>query len=129
MKLHLVRRGRLLLVAIAGCGTPPVEYYAPEQVTLEHVSVDAAGHVTVDFRTLAETLYHCPGIDYERDGETLYLAFARHGVHRDDGSVMRAATPIGDRLRVEVDAAGIAAINVSDDATSEVVWQRAASLR
>lgn len=121
---RLTRIVLFLAAAGAGCSAPPVEYYRPEQVEVEHVSVDSAGHVEVDFRTMAETLYYCPGIDFERDGDTVYLAFVRRGIRRGDDGVMRVATPMGDRWRVELDAPGIAAINVSDDATSRVTWQR-----
>ncbi len=115
-----------LVLGLAACASDDVaEYYPPEQVRLEHVAFDPAGRLTLDYRTAAETLWHCPGADVEREGRTLVFRFRRTWF-RDEEFPDAGAVRRGERDRVVVTSVGdVRRIVVAGgaDAPPREVWR------
>ncbi len=100
----------------------PREYYPPDHVRIEKVSRDYLGVVTVEFSTLAETLWHCPGVDVQSEQGELFLSFVRARLEESGRPAVRARFMPPATWRVKVDAPGTRNVHVTDGVLDRVVW-------
>ncbi|MBI4880419.1 MAG: hypothetical protein HY812_12290 [Planctomycetes bacterium] len=112
----------LLLLAVC-CAAPRREYYPPDRVRIEKVSCDYMGVLTIDYSTLAETLWHCPGVDVQSEQGELFLSFVRAPLEESGRPAVRARFVPPASWRVTIDAPGTRAVHVTDGVLDRVIWR------
>ena len=71
-----------VIVAVATYALQPAKYYTADRIHVSNLRVDKEG-IDVEFMPFGETLYYCPGVSVERDGDTIDLYFHRERTNRD----------------------------------------------
>jgi len=83
-KLVATALGAVVAVVMwTGCATGPGvdDVYPLSQVEVLSVVPSYDGTVTITYRTLTESMWHCPGAMVVEDDDDLYVYFARSGLN------------------------------------------------
>jgi hypothetical protein len=112
---------------LVGCDlirkTAPNEYYAPDRVYVEDVQLDRNGLLTIDYDTMAETLWYCPGVDVHWQQGDLFVSFVRTYLEKPGAPDVRFELIPPTGRRVTIDAPTTSTVHITDGIRDRVVWK------
>lgn len=117
--------GAIAALVITSClrGSP---CYELEFVKVDRVTKGDDGKLELVYHTLAETMFHSPGVDLERIDHTLELKVLR-AYYKDDGSPdVRATAGSPFQRKVTFDLGNARSVVLTDGRSSQQIWPEAA---
>ena len=71
-----------VVIAIVAYSLQPAKNYTADQIHVSDLRVDKEG-INVEFTTFGETLYTCPGVSVDRNGDVIDLYFHRGRINQN----------------------------------------------
>ena len=71
-----------VVIAIVAYSLQPAKFYTADQIHVSDLRVNKDG-IGVEFTPFEETLYFCPGVSVERNGDVIDLYFHRERTNQD----------------------------------------------
>jgi hypothetical protein len=125
-RVLLVLRSPVFVIVAASlavaCAREPIPYET-QFVTIERVVENRPGQLEFTYRTIAETMFHSPGVDLERRGDELEVRVLRT-FYKDEGDPdVRAAADEPYLRSVDIDLQGARAVVLTDGAHRVELWR------